>query len=322
MNHQFARLVAPHRPRAAATPAYVERGGELVTRQPFVANGVSMSAFAVPADRDLLTGMCERMFTVPTGGAERYSPVGGHVLIVFATIEEMRSSERPDSLLGMCTERELAVWVPLHDDTRGRFVWTIPYIFVDSPAPLLGGREIYGFPKRLAELTVNEDESAFEVRTLAIDRFASDARLQMHQIAAARRLDGEVADGASWNRLADAHEHFRGLGAVLDAAGPAGRFLLSFDGAGVPVVLLKQFRDARDPSRACYQAVVEVVHEIRGFRGGRVLEDWEVCTASLDGLPLERELGIIAGSHKPQAAFRIDVDFEIGLGRVLWEAGP
>jgi hypothetical protein len=294
----------------------------LVTRQPFVANGVSMSAFAVPADRDLLAEMCERMFTVPTGGAERYRPVGGHVLIVFATIDELRSSVQPDSLLGACTEQELAVWVPLRDETRGRFVWTIPYIFVNTPAPMLGGREIYGFPKRLAEITVDEDESAFEARTLAIDRFAPDARLGMHQIVAARRLDCDVADAASWDRLADAHEHFRGLGAVLDAAGEVGRFLLSFDGAGVPVVLLKQFRDARDPSRACYQALVEVVHEVRGFRGGQVLENWEVRTATLDGVPLERELGIVAGSHKPEAAFRIDVDFEIGLGTVLWETGP
>jgi hypothetical protein len=349
VNHQFSRLGRPPRPRGPV-PLYVERGGELVTRHPFDANGVHLHAFALPGDPDLLARFCEDTFVIPSGGSERYVPFSPHVLVILAQIDELRSSERPDRFLGAVGETELGLWVPLYDQRRGRLVWAIPYLFVDHPAPLLGGREIYGFPKRLAEFRLASDDTAvdlpelsgFEVRTLSIDRFEADARMVDQRVIAGKRVAARAEVDSSWERatagLASLRSRFargelsakrrvagrplreRRLSDALDAAGLLARFLALFDVGQVPVVLLKQFRDAADPRRACYQAIVEVVHEPRGIRGGAVLEDWEIETVDLDGLPLQRELGIVAGIHKPEAAFRLELDFQISLGTVLWEA--
>jgi hypothetical protein len=346
VRHQFARLMdyGYDSGTAAWPPRYVERGGELTARQPFDARDVSLYVFALRADRSLLELLCERTFEQPSAGIARYVPVGNHVLLVFANIPELRSSGPPDDRLGRCPEQELGVWVPVFDQWHGRAAWTIPYIFVDQPAASAGGREIYGFPKQLAKVSVaaaDEAPSQFEVRAHCIDRFAPDAWIQEHLVVEASR-PGAGALATDWLDPRSALVELLGGGAgviaglgrlhadlvarrtgVTDDVEPALLFLCQLALGRVPLVLLKQFRDAADPRLACYQAIIEVQQTLLAFRGGGLLSnDWEVEIADLDGEPLVRELGLKAGVNDPGFAFWLDFDFRIEAGRVLWEAQP
>jgi hypothetical protein len=203
----------------------------------------------------------------------------------------------------------------------------IPYIFVDASAPMLGGREIYGFPKQPGDVIVSADGSSVEVRVQCVDRFSPDARVEQLTVLRATHPDGPPATTNSSGDGTDLPGLLREiagwLGVEVERPSPAGVRLLGQLGRGdVPVVLLKQFRDAADPYRACYQAVIEVEQRLLALSGcGELGDGWVLDVADLDGQPLVRDLGLPAGPQRPAAAFWIALDFRIDRGRVLWEAG-
>jgi hypothetical protein len=84
----------------------------------------------------------------------QYVPLVPRVLILFASIQQLKSVEPPDSALGWMTEGDVAFWVsvaqldPTGAASRPRgLTWFLPYIFVDNPLALTTGREVYGYPK-------------------------------------------------------------------------------------------------------------------------------------------------------------------------------
>ena len=98
------------------------------------------------------------------------------------------------------------------------------------------------------------------------------------------------------------------------------RFFAQLADETLPVLLLKQFRDAAVQAAACYQAVVLVETTVSHFRGGGLLQPgYTVEVEPLAGEPLGRELGI-AASSVAHAAFWLDFDFVVPLGEILWEA--
>ena len=169
--------------------------------------------------------------------------------MAFASIAELRSAEPPDDGLGSVAEREVGVWIPVYDTRRDRTAWMIPYIFVDAPAPLHGGREIYGFPKQPAHIAVSPEGSSFELRAHCVDRFAPTARVEQRTVLRATHPDGASADTSPDGNGTDLQgllgEIAGWLGVEVDRPSRAGvRLLAQLARGEVPVVLLKQFRDA------------------------------------------------------------------------------
>jgi hypothetical protein len=335
---------------------YVERGGEPVTRHPFDLTGVRLFGFVLQADPLRLLEMCERTFNVPTSGREHYLPIGNHVVLAFTRITSIQSSDAPDDDLGICAEREAAIWVPVFDQRRGRACWTLPYIFVDEPAPMAGGREIFGFPKQLGDVTFPKQEErpdSFNLCARCVAQFEPNSSMGLHQVLSVRRTNAGAAPPQSgaheWphlgagvaamaqraraSRSAVPHPHAAGgFLRLADALGRGGLtrwigearavgLMLSHMAFGrLPVVLLKQFRDVTDPRRACYQAVVDVEQEVLKFDGGSLLPGkWQAKVEDLDGEPLQRDLGLPARSVA-DLAFQLDFEFRIRPGTLLWEA--
>jgi hypothetical protein len=77
-------------------------------------------------------------------------------------------------------------------------------------------------------------------------------------------------------------------------------------------VFLKQFRDATDGSRACYQSVVEAPVQIRHVESGLSERDWSIAVHQLDSHPIGLELGI--GDQTAKLAFDIEIDFVVENG--------
>jgi hypothetical protein len=350
MIHQFARLRRGERDHPLRHH-YVERGGELVTRHPFDLYTARLYIFPVSADQERLRLLCDYTFRTPTAGAEWYVPIAGVVLVSFADINVVRSSNLPDRALGMCTERETCIWLPIFDRRRNRIVWTMPYLFVDEVAPLVGGRETFGYPKQLGTMVFQKDShgpSLFELRARCIHRFAPESRVAEHCILRIHRSDISTPISQSTptcdhpalvideivrrqrlrtptNRDHLASEDMLRHDSVFmedQQVRVSALFLNDVAGGVVSVVLLKQFRDTAYTRQACYQAVTEVSHQVVSFRRGAPLyREWKVEVADLDGEPLIRELGLppatVAGP-----SFWVDFDFQIHSGRPLWEARP
>jgi hypothetical protein len=93
----------------------------------------------------------------------------------------------------------------------------------------------------------------------------------------------------------------------------------------IPVVSLKQYRDAAAPDRACYQAIVSAVMRITKYHGGGLLPGrYRVRVHDYASTPIVRELGLALsadGTVEPRGAYWIAFDCTYGEGENLYVAG-
>ena len=304
-------------------PTFVEHGGEIACRHPADALQSRLYGFVLDADGDLLAAYCDLLFNRPTRGEEHWEPVGNEVLLNFVDIPTMGSTDLLDRQLGVCHEREAAIWFPVIDRRRNRMAWAIPYMFVDSALALAGGREVYGFPKQMGILQIpvgNQTPSQLSINTVTLAEHAPNSEAKNHRVITVKRTGTATDLGLAPDDPARTLRELVALAGRLSDVSADLLFFRHLVEEDVPMVLLKQFRDAHEPGAACYQAVVCVDMVVSAFRGGGLLpDDYQVKVEQLDGEPIMRELGV-PQSCRPRLAFWLDFDFVVQLGRILWEA--
>jgi uncharacterized protein with NAD-binding domain and iron-sulfur cluster len=323
-----------------ARPRYIERGGEQVFRQPLVLYGASLNAFMLDADMTALEKLCDERLNGPAAGRLRYIPLTSKVALVFANIAKASSTDPHDAVKGWIPEIDVAFWIPLlvtEPDGRGGWEvrdvrWWLPYVFVDNAWAMATGREIYGFAKQLGEFNIPSDaeHGAYTVSTTVLDPFHPDTRARMRQIVSVRKNDS----GST------------GIAKIFDELGDAGGELIRtvFDGKeslevlvrrGVdpiklplnlldylkdgkaPMVFLKQFRAAGDPTRACYQRLIHAAANIidDGFDGGGLmLGDYTLTLADFASQPIARDLGLKVGDNHIDDAYWVKFSFVMEEG--------
>jgi uncharacterized protein with NAD-binding domain and iron-sulfur cluster len=287
---------------------YVERGGDAVFRGPFLQSGTDYRAFVLRADRDRLAALAHRTFTAPTGGAVTVRPLGDEVLLSYADIARITSLEPAHARIGGMRELDVALWVPAEVEHAGeRFVaWFIPYIFVDQAAAVATGREHYGFPKVQAE--IQRDAAGLRVDAMVIGRQGPDAAAALGRVLTAR------PDGAAPGRL----EQLAVLGKLVGASLTDATRLTSLFSADLPVLFLRQLRDVVDPRRAAWLEVLVANTHTRAVRSATLSDQgWVIELPHTDSHPVAADLGLPARA-RALAAFTMDFDFEMGLGRTFY----
>jgi hypothetical protein len=316
-------------------PRYVEFGGNPRYQAPFTVKGCRMYGFFVPAAFTRLCELFSKCLNTPSGGAVEFLPVGlpdfAYVLFSFVDMQH-QSAREPE--LGWVREREFTIFVPgvdlkclrNGDKASGLF---IPYIFVDSDAALIVGREAYGFPKRLGGLTFPppEDPAMFALDTLVIPGTTSQTEAVTKHLVeirstAAKAADADVRIIPGFEELCHeiAHRVFGGSIALTKAD----EFLVDVGkelGLGVPLVFLKQVRDAAVQDRASYQAIVASSFQLTGFGGAKLLGDYAITLNDYPSDPIREELGLPAGVLNPKLSFCVEFDFIVPPGRILWQSG-
>ena len=307
-------------------PAFVEHGGEIACRHPADAINTRMYGFVVNGDRELLDRYCEVMFNRPSAGTEHWRAAGGEVLLNFVDIPTMGSTDLLDRRLGVCAEREAAIWFPVVDTRRDRFAWAVPYMFVDSALALAGGREVYGFPKQMGTLDIPRSSTpprSLSVSSVTLPTHSPDSVAADHPVITVRREGAATTLSPPWDHPVQAlGEIGRAvLGAVGDTrnVAPEALFFGQMVEENLPMLLLKQFRDAHQQGAACYQAVLTVDMAVTFFRtGGMLPNDYTITFADLSGEPMSRELGV-PSTCSPRLAFWLEFDFLVRLGNILSE---
>jgi hypothetical protein len=262
--------------------------------------------------------------------------------LAFAAIDRATSADARDSQLGWISEIDVAFWVPLAvlEVERGRWqlcdvAWHLPYVFVDNPWAMATGREIYGFHKQLGQFAIpsRNGDGAYSVSALVLPEHAPESRAETRTVLEVRRqLGSGAAEPTVWSELGEAARELRqavfGAAELLDVVDH-----LSVDGLSlavnlldyaregkVPMVFLKQLRDAADPTRACYQRIVEAcanMHE-GSFRGaGPLLGDYRLSLADWASHPIARELGLRVGDNPIAAALWTKFSFTMEPGEEL-----
>ncbi|MBK8251352.1 MAG: NAD(P)-binding protein [Polyangiaceae bacterium] len=314
---------------------YIERGGELILRAPYQQNGTRLYAFLLNADPEKLQALCDRYLNI---GRTKYRPFAPFVALGCADIASLRSLNPEDMSKGFMTERDVAFWIPVLGENTSHncrvdqhLAWFLPYIFVDSAAPMAVGREVYGFPKLAGRIDFGEIEgrgTLVSVDALAIDRFSPATRAREQRIVEVRRKADSDHGPISllWNAFEKAASGlsqgiYQAAEQVLqDAALDAAASILREVSPSEPVrmVFLKQFRDVGDPKRACYQAIVSANATVTGFRAGGLLEGpFEVRIQELDSHPIIEELGLAGDRLEPAFSCWLDFDFDVDEGCVM-----
>lgn len=295
---------------------YVSRPDEQAFAPPYLQAGCSLYAFAPAADRVRLQQVVDRFVTEPSRGRVRPRVTADHVLLYFCEFARSHSLDPRDAARGWLGEREVGVWIPIRLPESQVPSFFVHAMFVDSGPAMCSGREVLGFPKQLGH----------------IGQLGSDApALTLDVLAQAERRDqpGRWRALIELERVEPSPTHAKGPGGLaelLGALGSAGALL----GADTPLdaairagrgecelVNLKQIRDASDPTRACYQAIIGTRARLLALRRVAPTRAYALRIEAIASHPLAAELGLAASEQLRGLA--LDLDFDLGLGRQLGE---
>lgn len=335
-------------------PDYIPRGGDIVLAPPLDLLGATMYSFLVSADLAALTRMVDAQLNAVTGRAGTiYKPLVPMAAIVCAGVNKSFSLTPPDSLKGWMGERDFGIWIPVVAGTMThgawtprRIAWYLPYVFVDNVAAMATGREVYGFFKQTAALAMPAEPWApgmFAIDALVIPTFSPGSQAEVLRLLTATSCgaaaapsgawrSSEEAAGAIWHRIKT--EFFDPSASPgpgpRHAGGSAGLAITAWDlienligdiAAGdVPMVFLKQFRDAGDPGKACYQAVIEAPAHLQKFYAGWFTHPHEIAIAPYASHPIVAECGLAGQAIRADHGFWVKMDFAMQLGKVIAEA--
>jgi hypothetical protein len=300
-------------------PRYIPRGGEQVFEPPYIAEGVQFFGFVVTADTAKLQAICDRYLNGPSR-TQAFAPFVPYVMFVFNKLGKMYAKNPPDFDRGWYSEQEAAVWMPVWDNKRGTPLWHHPYMIVDSSYAMAMGREIYGFPKEIGWFDVPDGPDSptkMFVETVVVKSLRHDCEAKREILFEAR-----LASGGKSSSVPD-FEELGDLTDLLKAASDRLRFrdrvsdkdLSTLWTAPIPMVFLKQFRDAVHPNYACFQKVQETTTEMtRLLSLPRIyLNRYEIVFKDWASHPIRADLGLPNGPVPVDLAFWAQFDFEIGV---------
>ena len=307
-------------------PPYVVRSGEIVYAPPYEASRTRVLTFALPADQRRMSAMLARTFNAPSKGAVDFRAALPAILLVVAEIGALRPADPPDNTIGSAAEREVAVWMPVIDAARDELVWFHPYLFVDSGIATAAGREVHGFHKQVAGVTVGDRTAAgplVGVDVTGITRFAPTARFETLRLLdvvqkgtpPALKIPNVAAGVGGLLRALGG-----GLAGLIETAGVIAHATRELAARTCTMVFLKQFRDVAQPDRACYQAIVRARTRVTAFHGAGLLGECAVTLNDLDTHPLRADLGLPAGVITPIASWWLAYDFVLEKGTERWHA--
>jgi hypothetical protein len=293
-------------------------------------------SFPLAADVEKLQAMCDRYLNIAPPEVLEFRPLGGLVFMQVTTYTSLASRSDRE---GFFSENEISFNALVARGRRVNGRWRaedlafyFPYIYVDNPWAIATGREVFGYPKAWSQLQIPPDPrnpSGVRLDTMVLPVLSPDTKLELKP-------------------LIEINEHPEGLfskivheieGIVIGVKD----YLLGHDGllgeldqslltqvvhsvtqGRVPIVSLKQYRDASSPDRACYQAIVTAIMRITKHTGGGLLTGrYQVKIHDYASTPIIRDLGLKLapdGTAEPRGAYWMSFDCSLGEGENLYIA--
>jgi uncharacterized protein with NAD-binding domain and iron-sulfur cluster len=312
----------------AELPPYISHG-QLVAAPP-VRMRTSLTMFMLEASLPKLEALCDRYLNL-RGSRTHYRPLGPHVTLYCSTLDRQGPIEDP---IGYCPENDFGIWVPLiarSESGRERHVVFSPWLWVDTPIALAGGREVYGFSKELARLGLpGPERDDYTLDTNVLPRFSPDQPVEERRLITVRPSQGGVMPRlrellAGGGHILRSLDHFLAPGVPASYVQAARHVVKQRE---LRMVFLKQFPDAHDATRACYQAVVEAPVVITGnLQGGLLSGGYGVEIHHYVSHPIVDALGlhpVRRSLHSSLLASRFHMwlgfDARVERGEVVYDA--
>lgn len=320
-------------------PRYVERADNQAFSGPFALNNTTLFGFMLDSSLAKQQAILDHFLNKPSRGAVDYRAVTDQVLLYFSRMRTTRSLGEPDKRKGWLPEQECGLWIiavstkDLGPISLAKQLVIFPYtLFVDSGHAAITGREVYGFPKEMADLVIPQSPSQadlFQLSTVAFPQFNPQTLGVNSLLIELRKVAGSCG-GALAQVFNDGLETIEGLlGALL---GKTGRVTLPTLGlvfntladlirGEAPFVFLKQFRDIENSDLACYQAIATASSKVTAFRRAGFLDGhYSLTIPTLASHPLVEELGLNTQRFDAVRGFFVDMDFQYLMGHTIWSA--
>jgi len=245
-------------------------------------------------------------------------------------------SDPPYSLEGTMEETDIGFWLPVGSFEDGAplpsaIAWLPAYLFVDNDYTTASGREIWGFPKFVAQTSVPDAPpaagAAFAATASAviIEKFSPASKASRQQL-----LSLQCPEMSVLPLIGSPIDKFKQLCAAADSSRaddimaitelkPCLPLGLGEPGLPLPVFYLKQFRSADSSIQACYQKVLKGALVMTALRDVALVGGaWQLELSASDSLPFIRDLGLgtpVDGKVvlKTELALWSDIDFTVGL---------
>ncbi len=329
---------ATRRDSRAGLPKYVSFHGsaEQSAMPPGKVQNGRCYYFAFPCDPARAQAFVDAKLNAPSAGAVRYHVLGTSVLVSMLAADKLFST---GEVTGYLQDRECGVWLPLVVDQRDakprfRLVLWMPYVLIDNCSGMATGREVWGFRKEMSSLVIPQDPwdaTTFVASATIFREFAPESFGRDEPLVTIRRTKKLGLARGTWVETSHAFEAIvRGIAGEAGQLGvhgleEEGEILLDVaelvSARNVPIVNLKQFRDAEDPTLACYQALVESPIHLDALHGGWGLDgEYELDVTPCESHQIARDLGLAPQRVPATFAFWIDFDFSALAGKVVWKA--
>ncbi|MBW4678672.1 MAG: acetoacetate decarboxylase family protein [Microcoleus vaginatus WJT46-NPBG5] len=348
----FVETLLPQPNPNSKSPDYIERASEQCFRQPFDIKGTNLYGFVLEGSLHKLQQLCDKYLNNPANGKVHYRPATHYIILTFGTLESLSSRDQPDRDRGYIDEQEVVIWMLTMAGQQigpvfkvDRMAWFVPYIFVSNSPALVSGREVYGIPKELGGFQIPPAKTEPELFTLHAHTWKTltaqtEAKWEKLIEVSHIKKNSEAQSPKIWatynEAVRDIAELLLGDNNTIEVPGlglPI-HLLEYLIEAEVPVVMLKQFRDAEDGKKACYQAILEIPMKLSRFRGGRLLslgdlsEKFKVSIYNFASHPIVSELGLVRGQLPAEdpinlpvkLAFELNFDFTVEDAKVIWKA--
>lgn len=308
---------------------FIERGGELVARPPFLQENTHLRCFFLEAKQEKLQAMCDQVFNTPSGGIFSFRPFSNIVLLTFAKIDLIYSLHGNDAERGGMPEIDVAIWVPLLFEHEGtlHLAWYNPYIFVDNPFAMATGREGYGFPKTIAQFQIPgqlSSTSPYWVKTLAMERFKADSISQPMQVVEVIRTRHAQPPLQQLATIQSLITMLTGENESLPTRVALGWQNLQnmIATREIQMVYLRQLRDIQTPTVAAYQEIIKAPTRVARVHRVGVLDGvFEVRFPPNASFPIAEDLGLSPAQNPVKGAYWMDFDFYLDVGKTLWRTG-
>jgi hypothetical protein len=233
-------------------------------------------------------------------------------------------------------DHEAAFLIPIWQHRRGSLlpqlkIW-IPYLFIDAAEGMITGREVWGYRKSYAHIETPPgpaNASYLSCEANLFKRFAPDTLGQWGKLLQVRGTSRGGPPQSTWTGYEHmARELIERIGAASGLTKVADELMkLYLSTHPLPVINLKQFRDAVDSSRACYQALVSSPTEVTDWTGGHFLDgDYEIEITTCDSHQIVKDLGLADQTGpdstviKPLYGFWCHMGFRTLNGVIEWQA--
>jgi hypothetical protein len=173
-------------------PNYADYPGNLAYEQPFIMKQLQLYGFVIEGNvADMQKMVDARLNFMSDRPNTKYIVASNKIVFAFTQSPFLQSLVPKYKEMGRFTEVTFCSYVfvaecALKDGEwwAQRILFFIPYILVNTPLTLIGGREDYGFPKTMGDFVMPKDPTNadyFEVSTMGMRRFREDAIAAIHQ---------------------------------------------------------------------------------------------------------------------------------------------